>query len=247
MGAMPRTTPFTAPFSTRPSSLHPSSSAVDLNQEKLSQRYFHSRRVRKGEVEKPWLDKKDPREKWVTIIPLIGLALGIGLAGFLVWDGLRTVVNHQYCLILDDNFSSGFNTKVWTKEAEVGGYGYVGSADVREDYQLTIHLAMANSKRLQLPTRTSTLKMVHSTSSRPYRIQTSSKLIILLSILSKPEPAHRTQLRTASSKLASRTTLSSTLSSQDVSIQRRVPRSSTDVSRLQPLYHREIGFGPPFG
>lgn len=81
--------------------------------------------MKKGEVERPWMDRKDPREKWVTIIPLIGLFLGFALAGFLVWDGLRTVVNHVYCPVLDENWSEGFNTQVWTKEAELGGFGYV--------------------------------------------------------------------------------------------------------------------------
>ena len=29
----------------------------------------------------------------------------------------------NYCQILDEDFSGGFNTNVWTKEAEVGGFG----------------------------------------------------------------------------------------------------------------------------
>ncbi|MCJ1408295.1 hypothetical protein MMC19_002369 [Ptychographa xylographoides] len=119
----PRTNPFNSPFASRPESLRPSSSAVDLNQQILSQRYFHSRRVKKGEVERPWMDKKDPREKWVTIIPLIGMFVGFALAGFLIYDGLQTVVNHVYCPVLDENWSEGFNSKVWTKEVEVGGFG----------------------------------------------------------------------------------------------------------------------------
>lgn len=119
---LPRANPFDTPFVSRPGSVNASSS-IALHQQGLSQRYFHSRRVRKGEVERPWLDKKDPREKWVTIIPLIGLALGFALAGFLVYDGLKTVVNHVYCPVLDEDFSGGFNTRIWTKEAEVGGFG----------------------------------------------------------------------------------------------------------------------------
>jgi hypothetical protein len=67
--------------------------------------------------------KKDPKEKWVTIIPLIGLLLGFGIAGFLVYDGLSSVVHHKYCLVLSDDFSGGLNPAVWTQEAEVGGYG----------------------------------------------------------------------------------------------------------------------------
>jgi len=120
---VPRTNPFNSPFQSRPASLGPSSSAVDLNQQVLAQRYFHSRRVKKGEVERPWMDKKDPREKWVTIIPIIGIVIGFALAGFLIFDGLQTVVNHTYCSVLDENWSEGFNSKVWTKEVEVGGFG----------------------------------------------------------------------------------------------------------------------------
>jgi beta-glucanase (GH16 family) len=69
------------------------------------------------------LKKKDPKEKWVTIIPLIGLAFGFLIAGFLVYDGLSSVVHHKYCPVLSDDFSEGLNTNVWTQEAEVGGYG----------------------------------------------------------------------------------------------------------------------------
>lgn len=84
--------------------------------------YFRSRRVKKGDVEKPWLDKKDPREKWVTIIPIIGLAVGLIVTGILIWDGIRGVAVHKYCQILSDDFSS-WNDTLWTKEVEVGGYG----------------------------------------------------------------------------------------------------------------------------
>ncbi|OAL19286.1 hypothetical protein AYO22_09830 [Fonsecaea multimorphosa] len=113
------------PFLTPYASGYPSraaSSAV-LPQPMLNQRYFHSRRVKKGEVDRPWTKVKDPREKWVTIIPLIGLAIGLGLAGLLVWDGLRSVVNHKYCPVYLEDFSTGFDSKIWTKEAEVGGFG----------------------------------------------------------------------------------------------------------------------------
>lgn len=86
--------------------------------------YFRSRRVKKGEIEKPWLKKKDPREKWVTIFPLLGLFIGLCITGVLIWDGVRSVAQHKYCTVLDENFSS-WNNKIWTKEVEVGGYGLV--------------------------------------------------------------------------------------------------------------------------
>jgi hypothetical protein len=54
---------------------------------------------------------------------LIGLALGFGIAGFLVYDGLKSVVHHKYCPVYSDDFSNGFNTDIWTMEQEVGGFG----------------------------------------------------------------------------------------------------------------------------
>jgi len=86
------------------------------------QNYFRSRRIKKDELERPWLNQRDPREKWVNIIPIIGLCIGLAVAGLLVWMGLWTVVDHHYCPVLDEDFSS-WNDKVWTKEVEVGGYG----------------------------------------------------------------------------------------------------------------------------
>lgn len=122
----PSRNPFATPFTmSEQNSTNASSSALNLHQQREQQKYFHSRRVKKGEIERPWLDRKNPKEKWVTIIPMVGLALGFAIAGFLVYDGLRTVVHHQYCPVLKEDWSTGFNTKIWTKEAEVGGFGSV--------------------------------------------------------------------------------------------------------------------------
>ena len=74
-------------------------------------------------MQQPWKGHKDPKEKWVTIIPLIGLALGFCLAGFLVFDGLQSIVNHQYNLVLDEDWSNGVNPAVWQQESNVGGFG----------------------------------------------------------------------------------------------------------------------------
>ncbi len=104
---------------------HPASLASSTSyQPPGNPKYFRSRRVKKDEVERPWLAKKDPREKWVTIIPLVGVAIGLAIAGFLIYDGLRTVQNHTHCPVLLEDFSSGdLNPKFWTKEVEVGGFG----------------------------------------------------------------------------------------------------------------------------
>ena len=121
--------PFASPSASRPASSFGSSSALgqrsDGSGPGAGQRYFHSRRVQKGEVEKPWLAKKNPKEKWVTILPVIGILIGLGLSGFLIWDGLSSVVHHKYCEVMDDDFGGGLNTNIWTKEVEVGGFGYV--------------------------------------------------------------------------------------------------------------------------
>ncbi|CAK4031588.1 glycoside hydrolase family 16 [Lecanosticta acicola] len=116
----PRPNPFASPYGSMPASTRGSSTGV---QSMPPPRYFHSRRINKEEVEKPWLDKKDPREKWLTIIPIVGMVLGIGLACFLIYEGMQTVTNHVYCPVLDENFAGGINPKVWTKEVEVGGFG----------------------------------------------------------------------------------------------------------------------------
>lgn len=88
-------------------------------------RYFQSRRVQKGAVEKPWTSRVDPKEKWVSIIPGVAIALGFALCGALIWQGLSTVVNHKYCPVLMEDWSNGFDENIWTREAEVGGFGYV--------------------------------------------------------------------------------------------------------------------------
>lgn len=115
-----RSNPFASPYGSMPASAMGSSTGLQLPPQ---QRYFHSRRIKKGELERPWLDRKDKKEKWVTIIPIIGIVIGIALTGFLIYDGLQSVSNYVYCPVLDEDFSGGFDNKVWTKEVEVGGYG----------------------------------------------------------------------------------------------------------------------------
>lgn len=116
---VPRANPFTSPNPSATTSRAASATGYEAQRP----RYFHSRRIKKGEVQRPWLDKKDPREKWVTIIPVLGILLGLAVSGFLIYEGLQTVQQHVYCSIFQDDFSSGLNSKVWTKEVEVGGFG----------------------------------------------------------------------------------------------------------------------------
>lgn len=85
--------------------------------------FFHSRRKNKGEIEKPWLKEKNARQPWLSWFPIIGILLGFACTGLLVWDGLRQNVLPEYCQILDEDFSNGFDERIWTREGEVGGYG----------------------------------------------------------------------------------------------------------------------------
>ncbi|KAG9248648.1 putative beta-1,3-glucan-binding protein [Calycina marina] len=114
----PRGDQLGTPIASRPASSFGSSFGL----RGASSIFFHSRRVKKGEVDQPWRSKKDPKEKWVTIIPILGLLIGFGIAAFLIYDGISSVVHHKYCPVLNDDFSEGLNTDVWTKEAEVGGF-----------------------------------------------------------------------------------------------------------------------------
>lgn len=122
---IPDRTPYSSRPGSVPVSVPGSTSGFSVPGLNAPQRYFHSRRVKKGEVSQPWLSKKDPREKWVTIIPCIGLAVGLAIAGILVWHGVASVVNHKYCPVLMEDWSDGFREEIWTREVEVGGYGLV--------------------------------------------------------------------------------------------------------------------------
>lgn len=119
--------PFADPIEAiTPISVHSpaATSVASLAQANLRNRYFHSRRIKDPkEIQKPWLEKKDPREKWVTIIPLMGIVIGLGIAAFLVYNGISSVVNHKYCEVFAEDWSQGFREDIWTREVEVGGFG----------------------------------------------------------------------------------------------------------------------------
>ncbi|ESZ96039.1 glycoside hydrolase family 16 protein [Sclerotinia borealis F-4128] len=116
-----RPDPFSTPSPSRPESSLGTSSSVGRS---YGTPYFHSRRVKKGEVDQPWKAKKDPKERWVTVIPIVGILIGLGIAAFFVYDGVRSVTHHKYCPVMSDDFSGDtLNTDFWTQEAEVGGFG----------------------------------------------------------------------------------------------------------------------------
>ncbi|TDZ99704.1 Beta-1,3-glucan-binding protein [Colletotrichum sidae] len=173
----PGTNPFGTPAVSRPASSFGSSSAIGNRFDERSQRYFHSRRIRKEDIEKPWLDKADPKEKWVTIIPIIGILVGLGISGFLVWDGIRSVVKHKYCEVLIEDFTSGnLDSNVWTKEVNVGGFGngefQWATADQENVYikdgNLVIHPTLTDNTMIERDTVVDLLKDGTCTSDKYY-------------------------------------------------------------------------------
>lgn len=104
--------------------LSDSTAPVDKDSRPGRARYFHSRRVRKDEVIKPWVkEPRDPAEKLIEIIPLIGLLIGICIAGLLIWDGLRNVVEHKYCPVLVEDMTTSVSNGIWHAEETIGGFG----------------------------------------------------------------------------------------------------------------------------
>lgn len=114
--------PFATPQFSRSTTSFGSSNGPQRLNEHGQPRYFHSRRVH-SQLEKPWLEKKDSNEIWVTVLPILGILIGLGISAALVWEGVNSVVKHNYCLVLDDDFSGGLDKTVWNYEIELGGFG----------------------------------------------------------------------------------------------------------------------------
>lgn len=87
-------------------------------------RPFVSRRIQKGEAEKPWISqKKSVTSKIITAIPLVGLAFGliiVGIYGYTGWSSYDTV---DFCPYWEDDFSNGLDEKLWQREVQVNGFG----------------------------------------------------------------------------------------------------------------------------
>ncbi len=93
-----------------------------------AQKYFRSRRIKDTTtISKPWVEKKDKQAKWHTIIPVIGVIAGVALVGLSCWQGYTTVPRNSYCPVLDVDFTTGaqLDPKIWTKEVQLGGFGYI--------------------------------------------------------------------------------------------------------------------------
>ena len=86
-------------------------------------RKWKSSRFAPGEVyEKPWKQEKIPRKSWERLIFAFGLFVGAAIGGWLMYSAWSNVTNSEYCMILNDNFSS-IDTEIWNYEVQRGGFG----------------------------------------------------------------------------------------------------------------------------
>lgn len=103
------------------SSSRPSSS-LTASTKSYARPYFRSRKITKDEIQKPWLQRK--RTRWPTIIPCIGLVVGLIIIVGQVYGGWSSVDRHKYCLVMEDSFDGPtLNTSLWTQEVQLGGFG----------------------------------------------------------------------------------------------------------------------------
>lgn len=84
------------------------------------------------EYEQPWLEDKRMGRTWINNAIIYGfIFLGLVVSGYIGYTKAKSVVKHDFCLIMDDNFST-LDSTFWSHEVQVGGYG-TGSFDWTTD------------------------------------------------------------------------------------------------------------------
>lgn len=85
-----------------------------------------------GDYERPWVN--DPRMKKIRYnnwIIYTFITLGFAVSVVICYLKARTVVRHDYCLVMDDDFKT-LNSDYWTHEIQLDGFG-TGSFDWTTD------------------------------------------------------------------------------------------------------------------
>ncbi|OCK77836.1 glycoside hydrolase family 16 protein [Lepidopterella palustris CBS 459.81] len=85
-------------------------------------RKFKSARWTGGEYEKPWTTEKNPKKKWEKIIFWGSIVVGFAIGGLICFFAYASVTNHEYCLLLEDNFKT-IDPNTWNYEIQRGGFG----------------------------------------------------------------------------------------------------------------------------
>ncbi|KAJ1022601.1 hypothetical protein NDA16_003590 [Ustilago loliicola] len=101
-----------------------------------------------------WLNSKEAKRIQTKNkrVVLIGVLLGVAAMIAVVLDGaLRVEKEDKLCLILDDDFSNGFNKSTWSHEVQLGSYG-TGSFDWTTDSEANTYVE--DGKLYLVPTLT---------------------------------------------------------------------------------------------
>ncbi|KAF2670927.1 putative gram-negative bacteria binding protein [Microthyrium microscopicum] len=77
-----------------------------------------------GKYERPWVDDSVPkralkRSNWIIYAFII---VALGLSALINWRATIKISKHDYCLILDDSFSS-IDKDIWNQEVQLSGFG----------------------------------------------------------------------------------------------------------------------------
>ncbi|KAJ9603933.1 hypothetical protein H2200_011455 [Cladophialophora chaetospira] len=76
-----------------------------------------------GKIEKPWTaDKKYKAPRKGNWYILVGLLLALALSAVVNWRIAVGVPNHEYCIVLDDSFST-LDKSIWSHEVQLDGFG----------------------------------------------------------------------------------------------------------------------------
>lgn len=101
-----------------------------------------------------WLNSKEAKhiQRKNKRVVLIGIVMGVAAMVAVILDGvLRVEKQDKLCLVLDDDFSKGFNKSTWSHEVQLGGYG-TGSFDWTTDSEANTYVE--DGKLYLVPTLT---------------------------------------------------------------------------------------------
>jgi len=85
-------------------------------------KYFRSRRINRKELDISWLQKAG--FDWIGfVLPILGGLIGLAVATILIWNKIRVIENANYCPVLMEDWSNGFNELIWQKEVQTNGFG----------------------------------------------------------------------------------------------------------------------------
>ncbi|KAI0746495.1 concanavalin A-like lectin/glucanase [Daedaleopsis nitida] len=105
--------------------------------------------------DKPWLKKRDCRDRASWWLTFFMMWLGIGGAGvlcFFGWQNVELLDDSDLCMVLDESFDTLDLDNTWTRDVELGGFG---NGEFQMATALSDNLFVQNGELYILPTLTS--------------------------------------------------------------------------------------------